>query len=139
MSASKVLSKNLLQMKFMQRTKEKHDLKEEEDKSAHLLDKDVQIESSNRFRVRVEPSYEVCEQLVFGRMSFKGCNVEIERLMQEKNQIKEAQAPANVVDVSNKEMVNRYRKINMNSANGDQYRMRDNKRKRKTKYVRPVD
>lgn len=130
------LSKNVLGMKFMQRTKQKIELKEEEGKSAHLLSQDsiklFSTASSKLDRIVTVDSYVPCEDLLFGRMSFKGCNPEIERLMAEqKNPKQEEREEAEVTAV---EMTSRYQKM----AVGDVERNPQVKRKR-AKYIRPVD
>lgn len=54
-------SKNLMGLKFMQRAAKKEDNKEE---------------------FIIYASYQACEQLRFGRLSFKGMNTEIEDIME---------------------------------------------------------
>ena len=62
----------------------------------------------------MESSYAVCEDLVFGRMSFKGFNPEIEKLMRkaerEKNPLKEDEIlrQDKEADVQAAEVVQRY-------------------------------
>ena len=53
----------------------------------------------------MEPSYVNIENLVFGRMAFRGMNPEIERLMElERNRAEEAAAAAAEKDVGDQEM-----------------------------------
>ena len=130
------LSKNVLGMKFMQRTKQKIELKEEEEKSSHLLSqeciKQFAASSSQLDRIVTVDSFVPCEDLLFGRMSFKGANPEIERLMIGfKSPGQEEKEEAEVTAV---EMTSRYEKM----AVGDVERNPQVKRKR-TKYIRPVD
>lgn len=58
-------SKNLLRLKFMQRE-----------------EKCEKSETTNKRQIY--PDYQFCERLVFGRLSFKGMNEEIEKLMYNK-------------------------------------------------------
>lgn len=136
MDSKKLLSKNLLQMKFMQRTKEKVDRIEEEEKTAHLLEKVEAPVLTIRDQIIVEPSYVECEQLVFGRMSFKGYNPEIEKLMSDKQPVETRQEKEQQeVEVTRTEMVHRHR-------NYDRSNRRDSRgrgRGKRQRYSRPVD
>lgn len=72
------LSKNLLQMKFMQRRGGVDD-----DKNLQLPNYNPNFKvfsETDRSNYHFESSFETIENLRFGRMSFKGMNVEIERL-----------------------------------------------------------
>lgn len=148
MDSKKLLSKNLLMMKFMQRTKEKVEQIEEEQKTAHLLDKDVQKNTifSKRDQVIVEPSFVICENLVFGRMSFKGYNPDIERLMEEKsldhNPLKR-KAPQDEVELTPKEMADSYDKMSVDPGQhkfqGRNQGSNQGRNKKRARYVRPVD
>ena len=130
------LSRNVLGMKFMQRTMQKIELKEEEEKSSHLLSqesiKQFTSGSSKLDRIVTVDSYVPCEELLFGRMSFKGCNPEIERLMAEHTNPKQEEKEE--AEVTAVEMTSRYEKM----AVGDVERNPQIKRKR-NKYIRPVD
>ncbi|XP_038070426.1 M-phase phosphoprotein 6-like [Patiria miniata] len=80
------LSKNLMQMKFMQRTQESNVQKELEAEQRRRIDEthwfldlpEITVKESN---FDVEPSFAVCEDLKFGRMSYKGMNPSIEKIM----------------------------------------------------------
>lgn len=130
-----ILSKNVLSMKFMQRTKRKVEEKEEEEKSAHLLSResksdDLDPQQNPESKVYpVEESFVNCEGLVFGRMSFKGMNPEIERLMEEKR--KPEAKELEETEVSKYEMSQRYQNLDPQNQQGI-------KRKR-NRYIRPVD
>ena len=78
------LSKNVLGMKFMQRTKERLEEKQEAER---LFGKTAAEDTKDRAAVEVwktAESHTACEGLLFGRMSFRGYNPETERLMAEK-------------------------------------------------------
>ena len=69
----KKLSKNLLEMKFMKRTKEKTEKMDEEEVRARMFDGEVNgAMRDGATRIIVEPSYVNIENLRFGRMAFKG-------------------------------------------------------------------
>jgi len=101
-------------MKFMQRTKEKIEKDLEEQQSKALLDEEYNENMRKEGqKFVVDNSYLFCEELVFGRMSFKGMNPEVEKLMQDlsgnsdKNEEKSAKNDESV-DVNDEEMTNRY-------------------------------
>ena len=69
----KKLSKNLLEMKFMKRTKEKTEKIEEEEVRSRMFDGEVSgAMRDGASRIVVEPSYVNIENLRFGRLAFKG-------------------------------------------------------------------
>ncbi|XP_032087282.1 M-phase phosphoprotein 6 [Thamnophis elegans] len=112
------LSKNLLRMKFMQRgldSETKKQLEEEEKKiisEEHwFLDRPELKEKESL--VIEERSFTMCEDLLYGRMSFKGFNPEVEKLMVQMNsryKTEENEEEKNVkeTDVSDEEMARRY-------------------------------
>lgn len=100
------LSKNVLSMKFMQRTKEKIEEKQE----VETLIGKVGDDCKDRPEIDVwktEDSYVPCQNLLFGRMSFRGFNPEIERLMAEKRGAKYVSEAEDVdpCDVTVEEMI----------------------------------
>lgn len=127
----KLLSKNVLKMKFMNRTKDKVERLEELQKIAHLIEAEAVDLTSQHPKVMKVQSYADCEPLMFSRMSFKGFNEEIETLMAEKKreEMEKAAPSAEVtgLDISNREMVKRYQEMDITDHT---------KRKR---YQRPVD
>uniref|UniRef100_J3S4P4 M-phase phosphoprotein 6 n=1 Tax=Crotalus adamanteus TaxID=8729 RepID=J3S4P4_CROAD len=112
------LSKNLLRMKFMQRgldSETKKQLEEEEKKiisEEHwFLDRPELKEKESL--IREERSFVMCEDLLYGRMSFKGFNPEVEKLMVQMNSRYKTEDPAEEknakeADVSDEEMARRY-------------------------------
>lgn len=113
------LSKNLLQMKFMQRTKEnaeRNNRNIDEQIVGHEI-LDLCKKESDRFLTT--NSFIFCENLKYGRMSFKNMNPEIERLMQSKIEKKivdvdkqeDEEEPA---DVSDLEMAKAFKKRKTN-------------------------
>ncbi|XP_022100918.1 M-phase phosphoprotein 6-like [Acanthaster planci] len=111
------LSKNLMQMKFMQRTQESNAQKEAEEaeQRRHNDDThwflDLPEITAKESKFEVEPSFAVCENLKFGRMSFKGMNPSIEKLMRsmeaEELEAKSEQREREMT-VSDEEMARRY-------------------------------
>lgn len=104
------LSKTILEMKFMKRTKEKV-LKEEDDAQSRVMysneitDKMLKTES----RYIIEPSYIPCEDLNDGRFSFRGMNPEIERLLELEQQANQIKTEENIKkDVTDEDMTAYY-------------------------------
>lgn len=100
------LSKSILEMKFMKRTKEKV-LKEEDDAQSRAM---YSNEITDKMRKNeniyiIEPSYLHFEDINEGRYSFRGMNPEIERLMELEEQEKLAKLDQNVKkDVTDQDM-----------------------------------
>ncbi|XP_069758315.1 M-phase phosphoprotein 6 isoform X1 [Narcine bancroftii] len=114
------LSKNLLKMKFMQRsldTETRQHLEEEEKRMVcdehWYLDLPELKEKENR--IIEEKSFVPCEDLLFGRMSFKGFNPEIEKLvaqMYSQNESEESEEDIKMeADISDEEMARRYERL----------------------------
>ncbi|NXP12158.1 MPH6 phase, partial [Thinocorus orbignyianus] len=110
------LSKNLLRMKFMQRgldSQTKKLLEEEEKKiisEEHWYLDLPDLKEKESFIIE-EKSFMPCEDLLYGRMSFKGFNPEIEKLMIQMNsRCKEEEVEVDdkmEADVSDEEMARR--------------------------------
>ncbi|KAM6176759.1 M-phase phosphoprotein 6 [Erethizon dorsatum] len=111
------LSKNLLRMKFMQRgldSETKKQLEEEEKKiisEEHWYLDLPELKEKESFIIE-EQSFLFCEDLLYGRMSFRGFNPEVEKLMLQmnaKNKAAEEEEDGTVeLDVSDEEMARRY-------------------------------
>ncbi|XP_042294654.1 M-phase phosphoprotein 6 [Sceloporus undulatus] len=113
-----MLSKNLLRMKFMQRgldSETKKQLEEEEKKiisEEHWFLDLPELKEKESFIIE-ERSFAPCEDLLYGRMSFKGFNPEVEKLMIQMNskyKTEEIEEEDNAMeaDVSDEEMARRY-------------------------------
>uniref|UniRef100_A0A224YSX8 M phase phosphoprotein 6 n=1 Tax=Rhipicephalus zambeziensis TaxID=60191 RepID=A0A224YSX8_9ACAR len=101
------LSRHLLDMKFMKKSKEKAQKDEEDEEHRSLFNSDamdtIKKEGS---RYIIQESYAPCLDLVLPRMSFKGRNPEIERLMQGEN---EKESPTcKMPGIQDEEMAERY-------------------------------
>lgn len=110
MAAKTKLSRGILDMKFMKRTKDKV-IKEEDDAegramySGEITDKMLQDSS----RYIIEPSFIPCENLLEGRFSFRGMNPEIERILELEEQARQAKMDKDVhKDVTDKDMSTYY-------------------------------
>ncbi|CAG2110380.1 unnamed protein product [Medioppia subpectinata] len=107
------LSKNLMQMKFMQKTKNK--LNSDNGSGGDLFDRQYNeniLFDSQKYLIN--NSYVYCEGLVSGRMSFRGMNPEVEKLMQDLDRKSEDNGNEGMdesVDVSDREMGDRYSKF----------------------------
>lgn len=104
----KKLSKHLLEMKFMKRTREKTEIQDEEEIRSQMFDSEVtpamRVEGD---RFVLESSYMPIENLKFGRLSFKGMNPEIETIMLEEAG-REESTRAQEQEVTDQEMADRY-------------------------------
>ncbi|CAL1536831.1 unnamed protein product [Lymnaea stagnalis] len=110
------LSKNVLQMKFMQRSVLRLEKEQNEEDKQKVIDDehwvldlpDYQIKESKYLK---DQSYVICEQLQFGRQSFLGCNPEIEKLMQAhklEQELKVSDEKEKQNSVSDQDMAQRY-------------------------------
>ncbi|CAJ1055792.1 M-phase phosphoprotein 6 [Xyrichtys novacula] len=121
-SDSVKLSKNLLRMKFMQRGLDAETKKQlEEDEKRIISDEhwylDLPELKTKENLIIEERSFVPCEDLMFGRISFKGFNPEVEKLMallnpkdQTDNEEEEDQSKMQT-DVTDEEMALRYESL----------------------------
>lgn len=101
------LSRHLLDMKFMKKSKEKAEKDAEEEEHRSLFDSDVMDSIKKEGSMYVcEESYVPCINQHLARLSFKGRNPEIERLMRE-NELKNPQHPK-MTGISDEDMAERY-------------------------------
>ncbi|KAH8403350.1 hypothetical protein KR222_011095 [Zaprionus bogoriensis] len=104
------LSRGVLDMKFMQRTKIKVAKEADDEQSRALYSNelnDKMLNSNSNFII--EPSYTICEGLMEGRLSFRGMNPELERLLELERDEKAAQTrPEQPKEVTDQEMVEAY-------------------------------
>ncbi|GFS14800.1 M-phase phosphoprotein 6-like [Elysia marginata] len=90
------LSKNVLQMKFMQRSVLRMEKEQNEEERQKIIDDehwalDLQEYKTKESDFLENQSYTTCEELLFGRQSYQGFNPEIEKLMKVHSEEKEAQ------------------------------------------------
>ncbi|XP_075045263.1 M-phase phosphoprotein 6 [Mixophyes fleayi] len=111
------LSKNLLRMKFMHRSLDPETKKQLEENEKKIITDEhwyldlSELKEKESFIIE-ERSFLPCEDFLFGRMSFKGFNPEIEKLMVQMNSKTAAEEEPEEekmdVDVSDEEMARRY-------------------------------
>nr|XP_044986002.1 M-phase phosphoprotein 6-like [Jaculus jaculus] len=111
------LSKNLLRMKFMQRGLDSETKKQLEEQEKKIISEEhwyldlPELKEKESFIIE-EQSFMLCEDLLYGRMSFRGFNPEVEKLMLQmnaKNKAEEDEEDETVeLDVSDEEMARRY-------------------------------
>lgn len=111
------LSKNVLRMKFMQRSLDPEAKKQlEEDEKRVISDEhwylDLPELMIHENIILTESSFVSCEDLVFGRMSFKGFNPEVEKLMALRGQNTDPDDEEDIskmdTDITDEEMASRY-------------------------------
>ncbi|XP_026166708.1 M-phase phosphoprotein 6 [Mastacembelus armatus] len=117
------LSKNLLRMKFMQRGLDAETKKQlEEDEKRIISDEhwylDLPELRTKETLIIEEKSFVPCEDLKYGRMSFRGFNPEVEKLMavmnprdEEEKQEQQQQLSRMQMDVTDEEMAQRYESL----------------------------
>ncbi|KAG8227577.1 hypothetical protein J437_LFUL000677 [Ladona fulva] len=109
------LSKNILEMKFMKRSKEKAE-KEKEDEERQIMFSHEITPGMKESNYVLEPSFIPCEDLILGRLSYHGFNPVVERMMQERIDEEESKARVEKAaaerraekDVSDEEMAWKY-------------------------------
>nr|ACO14793.1 M-phase phosphoprotein 6 [Caligus clemensi] len=103
----KKLSKNLLEMKFMKKTKEKEEQDQEDAEGQTLFRRDITKSMQKQgSRFIIEPSFAHIEDLIFGRLAYHGMNPAIEKQMQNES-IKEEERLAELAekDIDDEEMI----------------------------------
>ncbi|GAB1868914.1 M-phase phosphoprotein 6 [Camponotus japonicus] len=106
------LSKSILEMKFMKRTKDKVEKQQFQEEGEEYFGKHTLHikEASGKFFM--EPSYVFCEELIDGRLSFQGMNPTLEKLMEAKENAKRGQEEIKQeVDVSDEQMAVQWQKM----------------------------
>ncbi|XP_023608348.1 M-phase phosphoprotein 6 isoform X1 [Myotis lucifugus] len=120
------LSKNLLRMKFMQRGLDSETKKQLEEQEKKIISEEhwyldlPELKEKESFIIE-EQSFLLCEDLLYGRMSFRGFNPEVEPCwpcwcifqklmlqMNAKNKAEEVEDETVELDVSDEEMARRY-------------------------------
>ncbi|XP_005753355.1 M-phase phosphoprotein 6 [Pundamilia nyererei] len=120
-SESVKLSKNLLRMKFMQRRLDAETKKQlEEDERRIISDEhwylDLPELKAKENLIIEERSFVPCEDLKYGRLSFRGFNPEVEKLMalmnpREEEEEEEEDLSRMQTDVTDEEMALRYESL----------------------------
>lgn len=112
------LSKSILEMKFMKRTKEKVQKEEDAAEGRKMYSNEIttQMTTGNNLNYFFDPSFVTCEDLIVGRFSCGGMNPDLERILEREEQeetLKKAdnlnQKNAEMIkDVSDESMVKHY-------------------------------
>ncbi|KAK6642547.1 hypothetical protein RUM43_004049 [Polyplax serrata] len=129
-SEKKKLSKSILEMKFMKKSKEKFE-KEQDDAEgrAAFASEVTQAMRIGGSKIVIEPSFVPCDDLLVGRFSYHGMNPEIERLLlsekAEKTEEK-AKQEENEAEISDLEMARRYSALV--GTIGNRFKTKNNKR-----------
>lgn len=113
------LSKNVLQMKFMQRSALRIEKEKSEEEQKRVIDDehwvlDLPETKQKESKFITEPSILRIEDLKFGRFSFNGCNAEIEKMMKAAATEKEnarSEAVEKELRVDDEEMAGRYKTL----------------------------
>ncbi|XP_044050010.1 M-phase phosphoprotein 6 [Siniperca chuatsi] len=117
------LSKNLLRMKFMQRGLDAETKKQLEEEEKRIISDehwylDLPELKAKENLIIEEKSFVPCEDLKYGRMSFKGFNPEVEKLMalmnpkdEEEKRAEEEEISRMQTDVTDEEMARRYESL----------------------------
>lgn len=110
------LSKSILDMKFMKRTKEKVQKEEDAAEGQSMYSNEITSEMNLGSNYITDPSYVTCEDLIVGRFSCGGMNPELERILEKEDQEDAQKREANqrrkdagmIKDVSDESMVKHY-------------------------------
>lgn len=103
------LSKGILEMKFMMKSKVKVDKEAEDNEGKSMYHNEITEKMGANSNFIVEPSFVNIEELSICRYSCRGMNPEIEKLLQNEKMLKE-NPPKMETEVSDKEMVHFYSK-----------------------------
>ncbi|XP_051548379.1 M-phase phosphoprotein 6 [Myxocyprinus asiaticus] len=116
------LSKNLLRMKFMQRGLDAETRKQLDEEEKRIISDEhwfldlPELKAKENYIIE-ERSYVPCEDLVYGRMSFRGFNPEVEKLMVLMNAPKDDEDEDDngmsrmETDITDEEMARRYESL----------------------------
>ncbi|XP_060521951.1 M-phase phosphoprotein 6 [Cylas formicarius] len=134
MNKDVALSKAVLEMKFMKKTKEKvlKDKEDAESKEIYSHEITEEMKKANNIIFR-EVSLTVCKQLMDGRLSFGGMNPKIEKLMENDYYKELGQTEAKKEkDITDEEMANQY------STVVDTVKKKFQTKKRKKNFQKPA-
>lgn len=137
MAGNKVkLSKSILDMKFMKKTKVRVEQEEDDAQGQAMYSNEItpQMRQSGTV-IFVETNISNCKNLIEGRLSFKGMNPEIEKLMSNED-IKriESAEKRKEKDISDVEMAKGY--STLVDTMGSKFK---SKNKHKKKFLKPAD
>ncbi|XP_012224687.1 M-phase phosphoprotein 6 [Linepithema humile] len=145
------LSKSILEMKFMKRTKDKVEKQQFQEEGEHYFGNELTSrmkKASGKFFI--ESSYVFCEQLTDGRLSFRGINPKIEKLMEARENEKRAKMETKQeTEISDEQMAVQWQKIRVKfDATQRQYKKPQHRKmkseddepiEKKPKFLKPID
>lgn len=130
------LSKSILEMKFMKRTKERVEKEKENAEGEAMYSKEITEKMRNSGNVVfIETNITSCKNLLNGRLSFGGMNPEIEKLMSNAD-IKKLEEAERVKEkeISDVEMAKGY-----STLVGTMNKKFDKQQKNKKQFMKPPD
>lgn len=130
------LSKTILDMKFMKKTKVRVEKEEEDAEGKAMYSNEIteQMRSSGN-TIFIETNISNCKNLIEGRLSFKGMNPDIEKLMSNEDIKKiEAAEKRKEKDVSDVEMAKGY--STLVDTMGNKFK---NRNRNKKKFMKPAE
>lgn len=141
------LSKGLLSMRFMQKSKQKLEKEKEVKESQSLYASEITDEMKKEVTFITELSRGACEDVIKGRLSFGGINPEIERIMAEEAAALAAERDKRLeTSISDESMAEHYvgvsrtfnKKFQKYAKRHKQDENSDSSKKKK-KFLKPVD
>uniref|UniRef100_A0A0A9ZIK7 M-phase phosphoprotein 6 n=1 Tax=Lygus hesperus TaxID=30085 RepID=A0A0A9ZIK7_LYGHE len=130
------LSKGVLEMKFMQRTKNRMRAEKEAEESRTMYEKDISKGMQNAVdKFIVEPSYVPIHNLIVGRVSYGGFNPEIEKFMTKPPVETEAVSREMEKEISDNEMTEFSSSLNNTMAS----KFNKNKKRKVAHFMKPED
>lgn len=143
------LSKSILEMKFMKKTKEKVEKEADDDEGRKMYAGQITDKMLGDCLFISEQSFVPCEDLIVGRVSYRGMNPEIERILELEDESKQAVLiKEQELDVNDKDMAKHYTTL-VNTI-GKKFNPKERKHKtksemaefqqsKKTKFIKPSD
>lgn len=133
------LSRAVLEMKFMKKTKERVEKEEDDAEGEAMYSGEITEEMKQSGNITfIETSIANCRNLIEGRLSFGGMNPEIEKLMSDDytKKLEEAEKKKEK-DVSDVEMAKKY--STLVDTLGKKFQNKNNRTWNKKKFMRPAD
>lgn len=131
------LSKAILEMKFMKKTKERVEKEEEDAEGQAMYSKEIteQMKKAGHI-IFIESSIFHCKGLIDGRLSFGGMNPEVEKLMSNDHIKKLDAAEKNKEkDISDAEMAKGYSSL----VNTMDNKFKKKRIRNKNKFLKPIE
>lgn len=144
------LSKSILEMKFMKKTKEKVEKEADDEEGRQMYAGQITDKMLHGDCLYInEDSFVPCEDLIVGRVSYRGMNPEIERILELEDESKQAVLiKEQELDVNDKDMAKHYTTL-VNTI-GKKFNPKERKHKtksemaefqqnKKAKFIKPTD